>query len=49
MDVNHFIANMLVAVGVTDEEWEAAYRAKQQVNRDRQASKAYTARKDGQE
>lgn len=48
VDVNHFIANMLVAVGVTDEEWQAAYQAKQRVNRERQASRTYTARKDGQ-
>lgn len=36
VDVGHFIANMLVAGGVsTDEYWEA-YRAKMQVNRERQ-------------
>jgi dimeric dUTPase (all-alpha-NTP-PPase superfamily) len=36
VDVNHFIANMLVAVDCTDEEWETAYQAKQEVNRQRQ-------------
>lgn len=49
VDVVHFIANMLTAIGVTDDEWEAAYQAKQQVNRERMASGTYTARKDGQE
>ena len=43
VDVSHFIANMLVAMGVTDEEWEAAYRAKQQINRQRQLD-GYTVR-----
>ena len=33
----HFIANILVALDVTDDEWEAAYKAKQAVNYDRQA------------
>lgn len=42
----HFIANMLVAIGVTDDEFEAAYQAKQQVNRERQASGTYLARKE---
>lgn len=41
VDEQHFIANMLVAVGITDEEYEAAYQAKQQVNRDRMASGTY--------
>lgn len=41
VDAAHFIANMLVAVGVTDAEYEAAYQAKQQVNRDRMASGTY--------
>lgn len=36
VDVSHFVANMLVAVGVTDDEWEAAYRAKQRQNLVRQ-------------
>lgn len=38
VDVGHFLANLLVAVGITDEEWEAAYQRKQQVNRERQAA-----------
>lgn len=38
VDAGHFLANLLVAVGITDEEWEAAYQRKQQVNRDRQAA-----------
>ena len=37
VDVGHFIANILVHLGVTDEEWEAAYRGKQERNRARQA------------
>jgi hypothetical protein len=41
VDVGHFLANILVAIGVTDEEWQAAYQAKQQVNRDRMASGTY--------
>lgn len=41
VDVGHFLANILAAIGVTDEEWEAAYQAKQQVNRDRMASGTY--------
>lgn len=38
VDVDHFVANMLVAVGCTDQEWEEAYRKKQQINRDRQTA-----------
>lgn len=41
VDVGHFLANILAAIGVTDEEWEAAYQAKQQVNRDRMTSGVY--------
>lgn len=41
VDVGHFLANILVSIGVTDEEWQAAYQAKQQVNRDRMASGTY--------
>lgn len=41
VDVGHFLANILAAIGVTDEEWEAAYQAKQQVNRDRMSSGTY--------
>ena len=47
VDVNHFVANMLVAMRVTDEEWEAAYQAKQEKNRRRMASGEYSARKGG--
>ena len=36
VDANHFIGNMLVAVGVTDEEYEEAYQRKQEENRERQ-------------
>jgi hypothetical protein len=36
VDAQHFLANMLVTIGVTDEEYERAYRAKQAVNRKRQ-------------
>lgn len=49
VDVHHFTGGMLVALGVDDDEYEAAYQAKQQVNRERMASGTYTARKDGQE
>lgn len=37
VDAAHFLANILVRLDVTDEEWEAAYRRKQDVNRRRQA------------
>lgn len=36
VDVAHFLANILCAIGVTDDEWVAAYQAKQEVNRQRQ-------------
>lgn len=36
VDVAHFLANLAVALGVTDEEWEGLYRAKQEVNARRQ-------------
>lgn len=36
VDVGHFIANMLVAGGVSDSEYWDAYLAKMQVNRERQ-------------
>lgn len=38
VDVGHFLANLLVALRVTDDEWESVYRSKQQRNRDRQAA-----------
>lgn len=44
VDVGHFVANMLVTLGVTDDEWEAAYQAKQEENRRRQRD-GYSARK----
>lgn len=43
VDLAHFVANALCALGVTDQEWEENYRAKQQVNRDRRAQ-GYDAR-----
>jgi hypothetical protein len=36
VDVVHFLANMIVSVDCTDDEWEEAYRAKQEINRQRQ-------------
>lgn len=36
VDAAHFIANMAVAAGVTDEEWERLYRGKQERNVKRQ-------------
>lgn len=48
VDVHHFTGGMLVALGVTDDEYEQAYRRKQDENRARMASGTYTARKDGQ-
>jgi dimeric dUTPase (all-alpha-NTP-PPase superfamily) len=36
VDAGHFLANLLCALDVTDAEWESAYRAKQEVNRQRQ-------------
>lgn len=39
VDVNHFVGNALASVGITDDEYEEAYRAKQQENRDRQKRK----------
>lgn len=36
VDVAHFLGNILSAIGVTDDEWERAYQAKQEVNRQRQ-------------
>lgn len=46
VDVGHFLGNMLVAAGITDEEWEEAYQRKQQVNRDRHVNNSYDSRKD---
>lgn len=36
VDVAHFLANILCAIGITDDEWRIAYRTKQDVNRKRQ-------------
>lgn len=47
VDVGHFIANMLVAGGVTDDEYWNAYRAKMQVNRERQLRKGGYASRTG--
>ncbi len=41
VDVLHFVANMLVAAKCSDAELTERYRAKQQKNRDRMASKTY--------
>lgn len=38
VDAAHFLANILAVLGVTDDEWERRYRAKQEVNRNRQRS-----------
>jgi len=45
VDVMHFIGNMLVGLGVTDIEFEGAYRQKQDKNRRRAASGTYSAKK----
>lgn len=38
VDAAHFLANLLIRLDVTDTEWEQRYRAKQEVNRNRQRS-----------
>lgn len=43
VDAAHFLANILNVLGVTDEEWERRYRAKQEINRNRQRG-GYDAR-----
>lgn len=43
VDVNHFVGNILVALGITDDEYERAYQAKQIVNRERQRVKYIAA------
>lgn len=45
VDIGHFAGNLLVAMGVTDEEYVNAYRAKQFKNQRRAASGTYSARK----
>jgi len=47
VDVMHFLGNMLVAMGVSDEELEEAYQTKQAKNKRRKESGAYSARKGG--
>jgi hypothetical protein len=47
VDVMHFLGNILVAIGVTDEELAEAYQAKQEKNRLRKESGSYSARKGG--
>lgn len=44
VDVLHFVANMLVAANCSDQELSDAYRAKQDKNRARMASKTYDGR-----
>ena len=36
IDVAHFLANLAVAMGCTDEEWVSRYKAKMEINRTRQ-------------
>jgi len=47
VDILHFIGNILVAIGVTDEEFWDAYKSKQLTNRLRAASGSYSAKKGG--
>lgn len=47
VDVGHFLGNMLVALDVSDDEWEAAYQEKQEKNRRRMRSGTYSAKKGG--
>lgn len=44
VDVLHFVANLLVLAGISDEELNTAYLAKMQTNRDRMLSGAYDGR-----
>lgn len=46
VDVGHFLANLLVALGVSDVEWEVRYREKQVKNAERQKTPGgYTGEK----
>ena len=36
IDAAHFLANLAVAMGATDDEWEQRYEAKMEINRQRQ-------------
>lgn len=47
VDQMHFLGNILVSMGVSDVEFEGAYRQKQDKNRRRQASGTYSAQKGG--
>lgn len=47
VDANHFLGNMLSALGVTDEEYAEAYARKQAKNQRRQESGTYSAIKGG--
>lgn len=47
IDVDHFLGNILTAVGCTDEEYERRYQMKQEINRRRAASGTYSAQKGG--
>jgi dimeric dUTPase (all-alpha-NTP-PPase superfamily) len=43
VDVLHFVGNILVSIGVTDDELEEAYREKQEINRQRQLDRYVAA------
>jgi dUTPase len=47
VDINHFLGNVLVVLGISDKQYEAAYRAKQDKNRRRAVSGNYSAKKGG--
>lgn len=47
IDVMHFLGNILVAIGVDDDELEHFYRKKQAINRARAESGQYSAQKGG--
>jgi hypothetical protein len=47
VDLQHFIGNILVGMGVSEHKFWAEYRKKQQKNRERQASGTYSAQKGG--
>lgn len=47
IDVLHFVGNILVALGVDDEELAFYYKSKQERNRARAASGSYSAQKGG--
>lgn len=44
VDVGHFLANLLVRLNVTDEEWESRYQEKQEINRRRMSTGTYDGR-----